>query len=133
MDTAKMRVCAQLLPEPGDKVVCECVDEIERLRKNCMSAEARIAELREALSYVVNVAARTPIDLRSAQLVLGRPDDLSALNEALAKMLEEVAAEYERGQEAHSISAWIGRDIRRRAQEIRERCAEQLEKGETTA
>lgn len=32
MDTKRMRECAPLLPEPGDKVVCECLDEIERLR-----------------------------------------------------------------------------------------------------
>ena len=39
MDTKKMRACAPLLPEPGDKVVCECLGEIERLRKICMSAK----------------------------------------------------------------------------------------------
>jgi len=32
MDTKKMRVCAPLLPAPGDKVVIECLDEIERLK-----------------------------------------------------------------------------------------------------
>ena len=32
MDTKKMRACAPLLPEPGGQVVCECLDEIERLR-----------------------------------------------------------------------------------------------------
>ena len=32
MDTKKMRACAPLLPEPGDTVVCECLDEIDRLR-----------------------------------------------------------------------------------------------------
>lgn len=32
MDTKKMRACAPLLPPPGDSVVIECLDEIERLR-----------------------------------------------------------------------------------------------------
>ncbi len=32
MDTKKMRACAPLLPPPGDAVVVECLDEIERLR-----------------------------------------------------------------------------------------------------
>ena len=32
MDTKKMRACAPLLPAPGDEVVCECLDEIDRLR-----------------------------------------------------------------------------------------------------
>jgi hypothetical protein len=32
MDTKKMRACAPLLPAPGDSVVIECLDEIERLR-----------------------------------------------------------------------------------------------------
>ena len=32
MDTKKMRVCAPLLPAPGDKIVIECLDEIERLK-----------------------------------------------------------------------------------------------------
>lgn len=31
MDTKRMRECAPLLPEPGGEVVCECLDEIERL------------------------------------------------------------------------------------------------------
>ena len=38
MDTKKMRSCAPLLPEPGDKVVCECLDEIERLRGHAAKA-----------------------------------------------------------------------------------------------
>lgn len=29
---AKMRACLSLLPEPGNEVVGECLDEIERLR-----------------------------------------------------------------------------------------------------
>lgn len=32
MDTNKMRACALLLPPPGDKVVAECLNEIERLQ-----------------------------------------------------------------------------------------------------
>ena len=40
MDTKKMRACAPLLPEPGNEVVCECLDEIEKLRR-----EAEIAGL----------------------------------------------------------------------------------------
>lgn len=32
MDTKKMRACAVLLPAPGNEVVIECLDEIERLR-----------------------------------------------------------------------------------------------------
>lgn len=40
MDTKKMRTCAPLLPEPGDKVVCECLDEIERLREALQNAHA---------------------------------------------------------------------------------------------
>jgi len=32
MDLKKMRVCAPLLPAPGDEVVIQCIDEIERLR-----------------------------------------------------------------------------------------------------
>jgi len=33
VDKKKMRVCAPLLPPPGDEVVCECLNEIERLRE----------------------------------------------------------------------------------------------------
>jgi len=33
VDIKKMRVCAPLLPPPGDEVVCECLNEIERLRE----------------------------------------------------------------------------------------------------
>lgn len=33
MDTEKMRRCAPLLPPPGDAVVVECLDTVERLRK----------------------------------------------------------------------------------------------------
>lgn len=32
MDINKMRACSPLLPPPGGDVVCECLDEIERLR-----------------------------------------------------------------------------------------------------
>jgi hypothetical protein len=32
MNTKKMRAYAPLLPPPGGDVVCECLDEIERLR-----------------------------------------------------------------------------------------------------
>ena len=32
MDTKRMRACAPLLPPPGDEVVVQCLDEIERLR-----------------------------------------------------------------------------------------------------
>jgi hypothetical protein len=32
MDAKKMRVCAPLLPAPGDTVVIECLDEIDKLR-----------------------------------------------------------------------------------------------------
>jgi hypothetical protein len=32
MDTKKMRVCAPLLEAPGDTVVIECLDEIDKLR-----------------------------------------------------------------------------------------------------
>jgi hypothetical protein len=32
MDTKKMRACAPLLPPPGDEVVVQCLNEIERLR-----------------------------------------------------------------------------------------------------
>lgn len=39
MDVKKMRACLPLLPEPGDKVVGECLDEIERL-------EAEIAAMK---------------------------------------------------------------------------------------
>ena len=39
MDTKKMRACAPLLPPPGDEVVCECLDEIERL-------EAEVARMK---------------------------------------------------------------------------------------
>ena len=31
MDLKKMRACSPLLPPPGGDVVCECLDEIERL------------------------------------------------------------------------------------------------------
>ena len=33
MDTKRMRVCAPLLPAPGDEVVAQCLGEIERLRE----------------------------------------------------------------------------------------------------
>lgn len=33
LDTKKMRCCAPLLPPPGEEVVCQCIDEIERLRE----------------------------------------------------------------------------------------------------
>ncbi len=32
MDTKKMRASSPLLPAPGEEVVCECLDEIERLQ-----------------------------------------------------------------------------------------------------
>ena len=32
IDAKKMRACAPLLPEPGNEVVLELLDEIERLR-----------------------------------------------------------------------------------------------------
>uniref|UniRef100_A0A6M3LVD6 Uncharacterized protein n=1 Tax=viral metagenome TaxID=1070528 RepID=A0A6M3LVD6_9ZZZZ len=32
MDTKKMRACAPLLPPPGDEVVVDCLNEIDRLR-----------------------------------------------------------------------------------------------------
>ena len=32
MDTRKMRICATLLPVPGDIVVIECLGEIDKLR-----------------------------------------------------------------------------------------------------
>jgi hypothetical protein len=32
MDTNKMRACAPLLPAPGDTVVIDCLDEIDKLR-----------------------------------------------------------------------------------------------------
>lgn len=31
MNTKKMRACSPLLPPPGDRVVVECIDEIESL------------------------------------------------------------------------------------------------------
>ena len=39
MDTKKMRACAPLLPPPGDQVVIECLDEIERLRGEADATE----------------------------------------------------------------------------------------------
>lgn len=38
MDTKKMRACAPLLPAPGDEVVTQCLDEIERLRSELCRA-----------------------------------------------------------------------------------------------
>lgn len=32
LDTKRMRTAAALLPEPGDRVIVECLDEIEKLR-----------------------------------------------------------------------------------------------------
>lgn len=48
MDTKKMRAFAPLLPPPGNEVVCDCLDEIERLRAEARGADA----LREKLAGI---------------------------------------------------------------------------------
>jgi hypothetical protein len=50
LDTSRMRSCTPLLPEPGDQVVIQCLDEIERLLEilNSLDANeiARVTALR---------------------------------------------------------------------------------------
>ena len=65
MDTKKMRACAPLLPPPGNEVVCECLDEIERLRAEAREADA----LREKLAGILS---RTAVSLRGPEPPLTR-------------------------------------------------------------
>jgi hypothetical protein len=46
MDMVKMRACAPLLEPPGDRVVWECLDEIERLEAALAVAQAVNAKMR---------------------------------------------------------------------------------------
>jgi len=54
MDIAKMRASSQLLPPPGGDVVCECLDEIDRLR-NVVKELAKLAQ------HADNCAWATPL------------------------------------------------------------------------
>jgi len=57
MDTERMRLCAPLLPEPWDKGVVECLDEIERLRERIEeleNQEDRFSDLMEKTSYRID-------------------------------------------------------------------------------
>ena len=38
MDINRMRACAPMLPEPGDEVVLQCLDEVEKLRSAISTA-----------------------------------------------------------------------------------------------
>ena len=87
MDTKRMRVCATLLPAPGDEVVIECIDEIERLRHALELIRAGQKEAKEAkntniVDYID--AVLTP----NAQISGGTPSDesgCSAIEYAIAK------------------------------------------------
>jgi len=52
MDLKRMRACAPLLPSPGGDIVCECLDEIERLR-----------------AALVDVAESKPLTATPAQMI----------------------------------------------------------------
>lgn len=45
LDTKRMRACAPLLPAPGDRVIVECLDEIEQLQSSLSAARAEVARL----------------------------------------------------------------------------------------
>jgi len=46
MDKVKMRACAPLLEPPGDRVILECLDEIERLEAVLGRVQAVNAKMR---------------------------------------------------------------------------------------
>lgn len=56
MDTKRMRACSPLLPPPGEEVVCECLDEIDRLN-DAMRMAASILE-RDGDEHSVGYALR---------------------------------------------------------------------------
>ncbi len=61
MDTKKMLACAQLLPEPGDKVVVECLDEIERLRAELAALKQKgepLAWMNKSGSNIISTEAK---------------------------------------------------------------------------
>jgi hypothetical protein len=47
LDTQKMRACAPLLPPPGDEVVVQCLDEIERLRAELAAEKDEVFRVRD--------------------------------------------------------------------------------------
>ena len=82
--------------------------------------QARIRELVEALVRGHNLSSG---ETCQACIVLSRTDDLSALEayvrEEKRKVLEEVAKRFEKDQEPHQVGAWIGRELRLIAEELK--------------
>jgi FtsZ-binding cell division protein ZapB len=72
LDIKKMRTCLHLLPEPGNQVVGECLDEIERLvtdndvlRCDQVADAGRIERLKAELSEAIKAKDCVVIDLSS--------------------------------------------------------------------
>lgn len=54
LDIKRMRACSPLLPDPGGEVVCQCLDEIERLRaiidvSPCRPIDEKLRRLRSCI------------------------------------------------------------------------------------
>ena len=105
-----------------------------------LAYQARIRELRDALAEIREVWAGSevgePVHAQEAYAIrlckqqyqiavdaLSRPDDLSALEayvlEEKRKVLEEAAKRFEKDQEPHQAGAWIGRELRHMAKELK--------------
>ena len=65
MDTKIMCTYAPLLPLPGETVVCECLDEIERLKNIFLAMHAAIKDHKtddqifKQIQAIVSVVVRT--------------------------------------------------------------------------
>lgn len=53
LEIARMRACSPLLPEPGGEVVCQCLDEVERLLKIVNDYEENVLYLLESTTRAV--------------------------------------------------------------------------------
>lgn len=75
IDTARMRACAPLLPPPGDEVVRDLCDALDRQREETARLRAKLEEWRDARtpSRIMGDDARARLDeIRAA---LGEQDD----------------------------------------------------------
>jgi hypothetical protein len=69
-DAEKMRACAALLPEPGNEVLLECLDEIDRLRADVDALRAEVEELDAIRDTLSDLLTRTAIALRGPEPLL---------------------------------------------------------------
>jgi len=108
LDTKKMRACAPLLPPPGDEVVCECLDEIERLeaeveakRALCVEAAPSVFEALEKMLALEGEVTRLRV------LLDERHADLGAMTKHRDELLVRTMDPLRLVRAAKALESWL--------------------------